>query len=66
MLYRCQRRGWRVSEVPILFENRRRGASKISKQEVLKAMQTVLRLGKERAFSRGKHDAVVAGKGEVL
>jgi glycosyltransferase involved in cell wall biosynthesis len=66
MLYRCQRRGWHVSEVPILFENRRRGASKISKQEVLKAMQTVLRLGKERALSRGKQEAIVAGKSEVL
>ena len=65
MLYRCQRRGWRVSEVPILFENRRRGASKISKQEVLRAMQTVLRLGKERALFRGKRDDIVAGKSEV-
>jgi glycosyltransferase involved in cell wall biosynthesis len=52
MLYRCQRRGWRVGEVPILFENRRRGASKISRQEILRAMQTVLRLGKERVFLR--------------
>ena len=52
MLYRCQRRGWRVGEVPILFENRRRGASKISRQEILKAMQTVLRLGRERVLLR--------------
>ena len=52
MLYRCQRRGWRVGEVPILFENRRRGASKISRQEILRAMQTVLRLGQERLRSR--------------
>jgi dolichol-phosphate mannosyltransferase len=52
MLYRCQRQGWRVGEVPILFENRRRGASKISRQEILRAMQTVLRLGKERLLSR--------------
>jgi dolichol-phosphate mannosyltransferase len=52
MLYRCQRRGWRVGEVPILFENRRRGASKISRQEILRAMQTVLRLGKERVLLR--------------
>ena len=50
MLYRCQRRGWRVGEVPILFENRRRGASKISRQEILKAMQTVLHLAKERVL----------------
>jgi len=52
MLYRCQRKGWLVGEVPIVFENRRRGASKISKTEILKAMQTVLRLGWERFVRR--------------
>ena len=49
MLYRCQRKGWCIGEVPIVFENRQRGASKISRTEILKAMQTVLRLGWERA-----------------
>jgi dolichol-phosphate mannosyltransferase len=44
LLYLCQERGWRVGEVPILFENRQRGASKISKAEVLRAFQTVARL----------------------
>ncbi len=44
MLYRVQRRGWRVGEVPILFENRRLGSSKISKDEIRKALGTVLRL----------------------
>jgi dolichol-phosphate mannosyltransferase len=48
MLYRCQQRGWSMGEVPIVFENRQRGASKISKIEIVKAMQTVLRLGWER------------------
>ena len=48
MLYRCQQQGWRVGEVPIIFENRQRGASKISKAEIFKAQQTVLRLGWER------------------
>jgi hypothetical protein len=52
--------------VPILFENRRRGASKISKQEVLRAMQTVVHLGRERALSRGKREAIVAEKSKVL
>jgi dolichol-phosphate mannosyltransferase len=56
MLYRCQSLGWRVGEVPILFENRRRGASKISKQEITKAMYTVLHLGRERLRSLGKRD----------
>jgi dolichol-phosphate mannosyltransferase len=65
MLYRCQRRGWQVGEVPILFENRRRGASKISKQEVFKAMQTVFRLARERVFFPANQDAYLSGKGEV-
>ena len=52
MLYRCQRQGWSVGEVPIVFENRQRGASKISKSEILRAMQTVLRLGGERIKQR--------------
>lgn len=44
MLYQCQKCGWRVGEVPILFENRQRGNSKISRQEIAKAMGTVVRL----------------------
>lgn len=52
MLYRCQRQGWSVGEVPIVFENRQRGTSKISRAEILRAMQTVLRLGIERAGGR--------------
>jgi len=57
MLYKCHRHGWRIGEVPILFENRRRGASKISRQEVTKAMYTVLRLGTQRFRSLGTRDA---------
>ena len=52
MLYRCQRAGWSVGEVPIVFENRQRGASKISRSEILRAQQTVLRLGWERVGRR--------------
>jgi dolichol-phosphate mannosyltransferase len=48
MLYRVHRRGWRVGEVPIVFENRRLGTSKISKDEIVRAMGTVLRLGRTR------------------
>lgn len=44
MLYWVQRAGFRVGEVPILFRNRRRGASKISRREITRAMATVLRL----------------------
>jgi len=48
MLYRVQRRGWRVGGVPIIFENRRLGTSKISKGEIVKALGTVMRLAKTR------------------
>jgi dolichol-phosphate mannosyltransferase len=54
MLYRCQQQGWRVGESPIIFENRQRGASKISKAEIGKAMQTVVRLGWERLGGRAQ------------
>jgi dolichol-phosphate mannosyltransferase len=53
MLYRVQRRGWHVGEVPILFENRRLGTSKISKNEIMRAVRTVLRLF--GAHLRGAH-----------
>ena len=44
MLYRIHRHGRQVGEIPIIFENRRLGTSKISKDEVIRAMGTVLRL----------------------
>lgn len=44
MLFMCQRRGWQIGEVPIIFEDRRRGTTKISRQEIFKAQYTVLRL----------------------
>lgn len=52
MLYQCQKQGWRIGEVPIIFENRQRGASKISRQEIAKAMGTVLRLWSENGRLR--------------
>lgn len=44
MLFLCQRRGWQIGEVPIIFEDRRKGKTKISRQEVFKAQYTILRL----------------------
>jgi hypothetical protein len=44
MLFMCQRRGWQIGEVPIIFEDRRKGQTKISRREVLKAQYTLLRL----------------------
>ena len=45
MLYRVQRRGWQVAEVPIQFMDRQHGASKISRSEITRALYTVVRLG---------------------
>jgi hypothetical protein len=44
MLFLCQANGWRVGEVPIVYEDRRMGVSKISRAEIFKATYTVMRL----------------------
>lgn len=44
MLFLCQARGWRIGEVPIVYQDRRMGTSKISRAEIYKATYTVLRL----------------------
>lgn len=44
MITRCERRGYRVGELPIIFDNRRLGRSKISRTEILKSVYTILRL----------------------
>ena len=54
MLYHCQRRGFRVGETPIIFEDRRFGQSKISQQEIIRAMRTVFRLALHRLGVRWK------------
>lgn len=49
VLYRCHRAGCRIVEVPIVFENRRAGASKVNPREVARSMGILLWLGL-RAF----------------
>ncbi len=44
MLWRVQNAGFRVAETPIVFTDRRKGTSKISQTEILKAGWTVLQL----------------------
>ena len=53
MLFMCERRGWTTGEVPIIFEDRRRGKTKISRSEVIKAQYTVLRLFLRRLSGGG-------------
>jgi glycosyltransferase involved in cell wall biosynthesis len=50
MLFTCVKKGAQVGEIPIIFENRVAGKSKISKKEIYMAILTLLRL----AFHRGK------------
>jgi dolichol-phosphate mannosyltransferase len=52
MLYLVQRQGWTVAEVPICYMDRRLGASKISRNEIARAMYTVVRLGASRVLRR--------------
>ena len=44
LLARAERGGLRIVEVPITFTERARGRSKISQQEIFRAMLTVIRL----------------------
>ena len=44
MVYRTLKRGFRVKEVPIQFEDRILGASKVSRDEIKKALLTVAKL----------------------
>ena len=48
MIFYVQRRDFTIGEVPIIFEDRRRGTSKISQNEVYRALQTVERLSVQR------------------
>lgn len=48
MIWLVQRHGWRIAEVPIYFEDRVHGRSKISSNEIYKAIYTVLRLSARR------------------
>ena len=49
LLTRCERAGLTIVEVPITFSDRERGRSKISRQEIFRAMLTVLRLAGRRS-----------------
>lgn len=47
-LYRCAQVGCRFAEVPIVFENRTVGESKINSQEVVRALRDIALLGWDR------------------
>ena len=44
LLFLTQHLGWTVGEIPIIFDDRQRGKSKISEVEIFNAIRTVMRL----------------------
>ncbi len=50
VLYRCRRAGCRLGEVPIIFENRRAGASKVNLHEAARSLSLLLFLGVHAFF----------------
>lgn len=48
MVFLCQRKGYRIEQVPILFVDRRAGRSKLSRRIIWEALGLVLRLAWER------------------
>jgi dolichol-phosphate mannosyltransferase len=45
VLYRCRKARCRIGETPILFENRRTGASKVNPREAARSMAVILGVG---------------------
>ena len=50
VLFRCHKAGCRLGEYPILFENRRAGASKVNGKEALRSIGMLLYLGTRNLF----------------
>jgi dolichol-phosphate mannosyltransferase len=49
-LYRCRKAGCRMGEVPIIFENRRAGASKVNLHEAVRSLSVLVFLGVHAFF----------------
>jgi dolichol-phosphate mannosyltransferase len=50
VLFRCYQAGCRLGEYPIVFENRRAGASKVNRQEAVRSISMILYLGLRNFF----------------
>jgi dolichol-phosphate mannosyltransferase len=50
VLYQCRKAGCRIGETPIIFENRRAGASKVNPREALRSMAVILWVGLRALF----------------
>ena len=54
VLFRCYRAGCKLGEYPIIFENRRAGASKVNGKEALRSIGMLLYLGLGNFFGRNQ------------
>jgi dolichol-phosphate mannosyltransferase len=45
VLYRCRKAGCRIGETPIIFENRRAGASKVNMKEAVRSLAVIFWVG---------------------
>jgi dolichol-phosphate mannosyltransferase len=45
VLYRCRKAGCRIGETPIIFENRRAGASKVNMKEAVRSLGVIIYVG---------------------
>ena len=50
VLFRCHKAGAKLGEYPILFENRRAGASKVNKKEAIRSMSMLVYIGLRNLF----------------
>jgi dolichol-phosphate mannosyltransferase len=50
VLFRCHKAGCKMGEYPILFENRRGGASKVNRKEAVRSISMILYLGLRNFF----------------
>jgi dolichol-phosphate mannosyltransferase len=50
VLFRCRKAGCRIGETPIVFENRRAGASKVNLHEAVRSLSLLLFLGTQTFF----------------
>jgi dolichol-phosphate mannosyltransferase len=50
VLFRCHKAGCKIGEYPILFENRRAGASKVNTKEAVRSMMMLIFIGTRNVF----------------
>jgi len=50
VLFRCHKAGCKLGEYPIIFENRRAGASKVNRKEAMRSISMIMYLGLRNFF----------------